>query len=160
MTSIPQDQEQQAMHDEAFRAELRAWLTEHSTDRFREQRTMTFQEKVGVRRAWQKTLFDSGWIGIGWPKEYGGRGATLMQESIYNEEMARAQAPAPVNVIGLNMVGPTLLAVGTPEQKARYLSKILSAEEIWCQGFSEPSAGSDVASLQTRAVREGDHRRS
>jgi alkylation response protein AidB-like acyl-CoA dehydrogenase len=136
---------------------LRAWLTEHITDAFREQRTMTFQEKVAVRRVWQKTLFESGWIGIGWPKEYGGRGANLRQESIYNEEMARAQAPLAVNVIGLNMVGPTLLAVGTPEQKARYLPKILSAEEIWCQGFSEPNAGSDVASLQTRAVREGDH---
>jgi alkylation response protein AidB-like acyl-CoA dehydrogenase len=159
MTS--QNQEQQAMQDDpqdaAFRAELRAWLMEHITDVFREQRTMTFQEKVAVRRAWQKTLFESGWIGIGWPQEYGGRGATLMQESIYNEEMARAQAPAAVNVIGLNMVGPTLLAVGTPEQKARYLPKILSAEEIWCQGFSEPSAGSDVASLQTRAMRDGEH---
>lgn len=155
MTAIPQ--EQQALQDEAFRAELRAWLTAHVTDAFREQRTMTFQEKMAVRRAWQKTLFESGWIGIGWPREYGGRGATLTQESIYHEEMARARAPLAANVIGLNMAGPTLLAVGTPEQKARYLPKILSAEEIWCQGFSEPNAGSDVASLQTRAVREGDH---
>jgi alkylation response protein AidB-like acyl-CoA dehydrogenase len=155
MTTIPQ--EQQAMEEEAFRAELRTWLTANITDAFREQRTMIFQEKVAVRRAWQKTLFESGWIGIGWPKEYGGRGANLVQESIYNEEMARAQAPLAANVIGLNMAGPTLLAVGTPEQKTRYLPKILSAEEIWCQGFSEPNAGSDVASLQTRAVREGDH---
>jgi alkylation response protein AidB-like acyl-CoA dehydrogenase len=155
MTTIPQ--EQQALQDEAFRAELRAWLTAHVTDAFREQRTMTFQEKMAVRRAWQKALFESGWIGIGWPREYGGRGATLTQESIYHEEMARARAPLAANVIGLNMAGPTLLAVGTPEQKARYLPKILSAEEIWCQGFSEPNAGSDVASLQTRAVREGDH---
>jgi alkylation response protein AidB-like acyl-CoA dehydrogenase len=155
MTTSAHDQ--QAVHDEAFRAELRGWLTEHITDAFREQRTMTFQEKVALRRAWQKKLFESGWIGIGWPKEYGGRGANLMQESIYNEEMARAQAPLAANVIGLNMVGPTLLAVGTVQQKARYLPKILSAEEIWCQGFSEPNAGSDVASLQTRAVREGDH---
>src|SRR5262249_15296569 len=154
MTTIPQ--EQQAIHDEVFRAELRAWLAEHNTDAFREQPTMTFQEKVALRRAWQKTLFESGWIGIGWPKEYGGRGANLIQESIYYEEMARAQAPLAVNVIGLNMVGPTLLSVGTSEQKARYLPKILSADEIWCQGFSEPNAGSDVASLQTRAIRNGD----
>ena len=145
------------MSDETFRAELRAWLAANITDEFREKRHMTFQEKVAVRRAWQKKLFEAGWIGIGWPKEYGGRGASLMQEAIYNEEMARAQAPATANVIGLNMVGPTILAVGTPQQKARYLPKILSGEEIWCQGFSEPNAGSDVASLQTRAVREGDH---
>jgi alkylation response protein AidB-like acyl-CoA dehydrogenase len=140
-----------------FRAELQAWLATNITDEFREKRTMTFQEKVAVRRAWQKKLFEAGWIGIGWPPEYGGRGASLVQEAIYNEEMARAQAPATANVIGLNMVGPTILTVGTSEQKARYLPKILSAEEIWCQGFSEPNAGSDVASLQTRAVREGDH---
>jgi len=145
------------MSDESFRLELRAWLAANTTDEFREKRTMTFQEKVAVRRAWQRKLFEAGWIGIGWPQEYGGRGASLMQEAIYNEEMARAQAPATANVIGLNMVGPTVLAVGTPEQKARYLPKILSAEEIWCQGFSEPNAGSDVASLQTRAVREDDH---
>ena len=113
MTPSPHER-QQALQAEAFRAELRAWLTEHNTGAYREQRAMTFPEKVAVRRAWQKTLFDSGWIGIGWPKEYGGRGATLLQESIYHEEMARAQAPLPVNVIGLNMVGPTLLAVGTP----------------------------------------------
>ncbi len=145
------------MSYESFRLELRAWLAANTTDEFREKRTMTFQEKVAVRRAWQRKLFEAGWIGIGWPQEYGGRGASLMQEAIYNEEMARAQAPATANVIGLNMVGPTVLAVGTPEQKARYLPKILSAEEIWCQGFSEPNAGSDVASLQTRAVREDDH---
>jgi alkylation response protein AidB-like acyl-CoA dehydrogenase len=155
MTAVSHNQ--QTTSDESFRAELRAWLAANLTEAFRENRTMTFPEKVAVRRAWQKTLFEAGWIGIGWPKAYGGRGASLMQEAIYNEEMARARAPAAANVIGLNMAGPTLLAVGTDEQKARYLPKILSAEEIWCQGFSEPNAGSDVASLQTRAVREGDH---
>src|SRR5215510_777153 len=105
MTTNPQEQQatQEPLDDEAFRAELRAWLAEHLTDTFREQRTMTFREKVGVRRAWQKTLFEGGWIGIGWPREYGGRGATLTQESIYHEEMARARAPVPANVIGLNM---------------------------------------------------------
>src|SRR6266571_1256623 len=145
------------MSDESFRAELRAWLAANITDEVREKRHMTFQEKVAVRRAWQKKLFESGWIGIGWPEEYGGRGASLMQEAIYNEEMARAQAPATANVIGLNMVGPTILAVGTPQQKARYLPKILSGEEIWCQGFSEPGAGSDLASLRTRGELDGDH---
>ena len=120
MTTI--SQEQQATQDEAFRAELRAWLAAHITDEFREKRTMAFQEKVAVRRAWQKTLFEAGWVGIGWPKEYGGRSASLIQETIYNEEMARAQAPQVANVIGLNMAGPTILAVGTAEQKARYLS--------------------------------------
>src|SRR5437660_12821833 len=93
------------MSDESFRAELRVWLAANITDEFREKRHMTFQEKVAVRRAWQKKLFEAGWIGIGWPEEYGGRGASLMQEAIYNEEMARAQAPATANVIGLNMVG-------------------------------------------------------
>jgi alkylation response protein AidB-like acyl-CoA dehydrogenase len=155
MTAISHDQ--QTTQEESFRAELRAWLAAHITDEFREKRTMTFQEKVAARRAWQKQLFDGGWIGIGWPKAYGGRGASLMQEAMYNEEMARARAPVPANVIGLNMAGPTILAVGTAEQKARYLPRILSAEELWCQGFSEPNAGSDVASLQTRAVRDGDH---
>ena len=142
--------------DEAFRAELRAWLAQNITDEFKEKRSMTMAERIVVRRAWQKKLYDAGWIGISWPKEYGGRGATFTQAAIYNEETALAQAPASANVIGLNMAGPTILSVGTPAQKARYLPKILSGEEIWCQGFSEPNAGSDVAALQTRAVREGD----
>jgi alkylation response protein AidB-like acyl-CoA dehydrogenase len=150
-------EERQATSDEAFRAELRAWLKENITEEFRESRDMTFQEKVAVRRRWQKKLFDAGWIGVSWPKEYGGRGGTFSQASIYNEEMALAKAPPTANVIGLGMAGPTILSVGTPEQKARYLPKILSGEEIWCQGFSEPNSGSDVASLQSRAVREGDY---
>jgi alkylation response protein AidB-like acyl-CoA dehydrogenase len=145
------------MSSESFRAELRAWLAANITDEFREKRQMTFQEKVAVRRAWQRKLFEAGWIGIGWPEEYGGQGAEVEQEAIYHEEVARAQAPATANVIGLNMVGPTILAVGTSQQKARYLPGILSGEELWCQGFSEPNSGSDVASLQTRAVREHDH---
>src|SRR5258707_14178868 len=98
MTTIPQ--EQQAMQDEAFRAELRAWLAAYVTDAFREQRTMTFQEKMAVRRAWQKTLFESGWIGIGWPREYGGRGATLTHETIYHEKRGRAPAPPCANMFG------------------------------------------------------------
>src|SRR5258706_10712860 len=116
MTTIPQ--EQQAMQDEAFRAELRAWLTAHVTDAFREQRTMTFQEKMAVRRAWQKTLFESGWIGIGWPMEYGGRGATLTQETIYYEEMGRAPAPPAAKFIRLKMAGPPPPGGWGPEKKS------------------------------------------
>jgi alkylation response protein AidB-like acyl-CoA dehydrogenase len=150
-------EERQATSDEEFRAELRAWLAANISDKYQTTRDMSFPEKVAVRRAWQKKLYEAGWVGVGWPKEYGGRGATFSQEAIYNEEMARANAPATANVIGLGMAGPTILSVGTPEQKARYLPKILSGEEIWCQGFSEPNSGSDVASLQSKAVREGDY---
>lgn len=145
-----------AAEDKIFRDELRNWLSHNLTDEYREKPNMSFEERFAIRRAWQKKLFDNGWIGVGWPKEYGGRGATILQESIYNEEMARAGAPPIANSIGIGMIGPTILSLGTPEQKARYLSTLLSAEEIWCQGFSEPNAGSDVAALQTRAVMEGD----
>ena len=98
-----------------------------------------------------------GWVGISWPKEYGGRGATLTQQIIYNEEMATVNSPMLVNGLGIMLVGPTIIHWGTEEQKKRYIPKILSAEEIWCQGYSEPGAGSDVASLQTRAIEEGDY---
>lgn len=145
-----------AAEDKIFRDELRAWLSQSLTDEYREKRNMSFEERFAIRRAWQKKLFENGWIGVGWPKEYGGRGAPILQEVIYNEEMARAGAPPIANSIGIGMIGPTILSLGTPEQKSRYLPKLLSAEEIWCQGFSEPNAGSDVAALQTRAVMEGD----
>lgn len=153
MTVTAQDLTSQ---DEQFRQELREWLATNLTDEYREKRGMNFAQRFAIRRAWQKKLFDAGWIGVGWPKEYGGRGATILQEVVYNEEMARASAPAIANSIGIGMIGPTILAIGTPEQKERYLSQLLSAEKIWCQGFSEPNAGSDVAALQTRAVIEGD----
>jgi alkylation response protein AidB-like acyl-CoA dehydrogenase len=101
-------------------------------------------------------MHGGGWVGISWPKEYGGRGATLTQQLVYGEEMSRAHAPALVNQLGTMLVGPTLIQWGTEEQKKRYVPKILSADEIWCQGYSEPNSGSDLASLQTRAVLEGD----
>jgi len=111
---------------------------------------------IDYLRQWQRKLYEGGWAGISWPKEYGGRGASLMEQSIFQEEMARANAPQLVGTIGLSLVGPTIIAMGTEEQKARYLPSILSGDEIWCQGFSEPNAGSDVAALGTKALRDGD----
>jgi alkylation response protein AidB-like acyl-CoA dehydrogenase len=138
--------------EQAFRDELRAWLEANHPGPEPEGDVAGFE----FRRAWQRRLHDAGWAGVSWPKEYGGRGATLVEQAIYNEEIVRAQAPSAANVLGLAMGGPTVIAHGTEEQKQRYLEPILSAEEIWCQGFSEPESGSDLASLKTRAVRDGD----
>ena len=112
------------------------------------------EAKFEFRRDWQRKLHEAGWAGISWPKEFGGRGATLIEQAIFSEEMARAKAPPPANVLGLVMGGPVVIAHGTEGQKERFLEPILSAEEIWCQGFSEPESGSDLASLKTKAVRE------
>ena len=108
------------------------------------------------RREWQLKLHDAGWAGISWPKEYGGRGATLIEQAIFVGEASRQEAPSPANVLGLAMGGPVVIAHGTDEQKQRYLEPILTGEEIWCQGFSEPESGSDLASLKTKAVKDGD----
>jgi alkylation response protein AidB-like acyl-CoA dehydrogenase len=105
---------------------------------------------------WQRRLHDNGFLGMAWPKEYGGQGASQVEMAIFNEEVARFRAPGPLNVLGLSMAGPTIITHGTEEQKKRYLPKILNCEEIWCQGFSEPNAGSDLASLKTRAELKGD----
>src|SRR5712691_5114258 len=146
----------------AFRTEFRRWLetnlpTEVCVDDAADQRVAPDRETLEKRIAWQKTMHAAGWVGISWPKEYGGRGASLMQQVIFWQEMALAEAPPLANVLGLGIIGPTIIAFGTDAQKKRYLSKILSAEEIWCQGFSEPNAGSDLASLQTEARREDGH---
>lgn len=144
---------------EAFRQEVRVWLEENlpegwGTPEYKTPETL--EEQVELSRWWQRKLYEGGWAGLNWPKEYGGRGATLMERLIFNEEQARHDAPEVLNVIGVGLAGPTIIRHGTEEQKKRYLQKILNGEEIWCQGFSEPNAGSDLASLSTRAVEDGD----
>ncbi len=138
--------------EQAFRDELREWVDANNPGREPAGDESAFE----FRRNWQRQLHEAGWAGVSWPKEYGGRGATLIEQAIFNEELARAQAPALANGLGLAMGGPTVIAHGTEEQRQRYLEPILSAEEIWCQGFSEPESGSDLASLKTRAKRDGD----
>jgi alkylation response protein AidB-like acyl-CoA dehydrogenase len=137
----------------AFRDELRAWFAANQPA----------DEPVGDEDAhyhwradFQRRLADDGWAAVQWPVQYGGRGATLMQSAIFFEELGRSGAPLPANVLGLLLAGPTIMAWGTEEQKERYLNPILTAEEIWCQGFSEPDAGSDLAAVKTRAVRDGE----
>jgi alkylation response protein AidB-like acyl-CoA dehydrogenase len=139
--------------DEAYRLELRQWLEDHLPT---EPAPLDQDASFVHRREWQRKLSEHGWIGIHWPKAYGGQGATLIQQAIYAQEMARAQAPIPANSLGISIVGPTLIDHGTEEQKKRFIPKILNADEIWCQGFSEPNSGSDLASLQTKAVLDGD----
>jgi alkylation response protein AidB-like acyl-CoA dehydrogenase len=134
--------------EQAFAAEVREWL---ATNLGEVPSFDGFDEEVEWGRQWQARLAEHRWVGIHWPEEYGGRGASPVQVAIFNAEYARAKAPQLVNRVGLNLAGPTLLAHGTEEQKQRWLSKILTAEEVWCQLFSEPGAGSDLASLATKA---------
>src|SRR2546421_1447297 len=138
----------------AFRDELRAWLADNPPAP--EPTEGGGAALAAGRRAWQRRPYDAGWAAPPWPTEYGGRGATPTESAIYFEEIGRARVPLPANILGLLLGGPTLMVWGTDEQKERYLPPILSGEEIWCQGFSEPEAGSDLASLKTRAVKEGD----
>lgn len=142
-----------------FRDEVRAWFAANVPKDWvkRRDEEESLQGRFDYLCTWQRKLYDAGWAGISWPKDFGGRGASVMQQVIFIEEMARAEAPPMANVIALGLIGPTIIAFGTPEQKKRYLAKMLSAEEIWCQGFSEPNAGSDLASLGTTAVLDGDH---
>jgi len=149
-----------APQEEAFRQELRSWLATHlprDYDPDRYEWEMDADERFRTQIAWHKRLYDGGWVGIHWPQEYGGRGATLIEQFIFREELDRVRAPRPANVLGLLMAGPVIMHWGTEDQKRRYLPKMLSGDEIWCEGLSEPGSGSDLASLQTRAVEEGDY---
>ncbi len=144
---------------EQFRDELRAWLAGNVPHGWRERHAAlpSMSERFAFIRGWQKKVFEAGWAGVAWPKQFGGRGASLIEQVVYHEEMARAQAPPMANVLGIGIIGPTIISVGNDEQKRRYLANILSGDEIWCQGFSEPNAGSDLAALRTEGRLDGDH---
>jgi alkylation response protein AidB-like acyl-CoA dehydrogenase len=144
---------------ETLRQTVRAWLKTNIPREWKHVGSSEIPraEAYALLRTWQRKLYDAGFIGLTWPKDYGGRGLTFMEEVILQEEMAVAKAPPILNVLGVGMAGPTIIAYGTEEQKQRYPAKILACEEIWCQGYSEPNAGSDLASLQTRAVKDGEH---
>src|SRR5215471_1331452 len=142
--------------DESFRAELRAWLEKNKPD-YRDADLDTFAEDDAAwhrRVAWFRKLASGGWTGIDWPKQYGGRGASILQTIVYHQELGRIHAPLPFIGSGVSLIGPTLMHWGTDEQRKRHMPKILAGQEIWCQGYSEPGAGSDLASLQTRAVED------
>jgi len=146
--------------DQAFRTEVRDWLAEHLTGDFAELRGLggsgREHEAYAERLAWNRHLAQHGWTCVGWPKEHGGRGLSLWQQVIFHEEYARSGAPTRVNHLGEELLGPTLIAFGTPEQQERFLPKIVAVEELWCQGYSEPGAGSDLANVQTKARLDGD----
>jgi hypothetical protein len=143
---------------EQVRKELRTWLTANLTDdvvaagRQRGKDEAAF-EKL---RAWNAMMADAGWAAVSWPQEYGGRGATVLEQLVYAEETTRARVPMPLNVIGMNNIAPAIMQYGTEAQKRTLLPRMMRADDIWCQGMSEPEAGSDLASLRTRAVRDGD----
>jgi len=142
----------------AFRDALRSWIAANAPKNWEAgQLHASMHERFAFLRRWQKTVYEGGWAGVSWPKAYGGRGATMMEQAIFTEEMARAGAPALANTLGLAIIGPTIIHFGTDAQKKRYLANILSGDEIWCQGFSEPNAGSDLAGLRTRSELKGDH---
>ncbi|HWP66873.1 MAG TPA: acyl-CoA dehydrogenase family protein [Candidatus Limnocylindria bacterium] len=144
---------------DAFRRELREWLSTRVPAELAPERAMRLSEdeRVAALRRWQRTLAEARWVAVHWPVEYGGRGAGIPEQIAYVEEMARARAPQLIGALGIGIAGPPLLAFGTEEQKRRFLPRLLSADDIWCFGFSEPGAGSDLASLRTRATLDGDH---
>ncbi len=141
-------------HQQAFRDEVRAWLEANVPAE--PLPPLSTPEGQQAHKAWERALFEGGYAAIAWPKAYGGRDADMVDTAVFQEEYARAGAPARINTLGLGLAGPTIMAYGTDDQKRRWLPGILSCDDIWCQGFSEPDAGSDLANLRTTAVREGD----
>ena len=145
--------------EQHFRDEFRTWLHSNIPESWDPSGFMT--KTRGSASSFcgngRRRCIEAGWVGIHWPKEYGGRGASLIEQTIFIEEMARAAAPPLINLLGISLLGPTLIAYGTEAQKKRFLAKILGGDEIWCQGYSEPNAGSDLAALRSEAVLEGDH---
>lgn len=147
---------------EAYRMKVRTWLGENLTkdlcvDDPRDERIAPNYETFVKRRAWQRKMYEAGWVGIAWPKQYGGQGAELMEQVIFDEEYTDAYAPVLPGYSGIALCGPTLMQWGTDEREERFLQRTLKGQVIWCQGYSEPGAGSDLAGLQTRAVDMGDH---
>src|SRR5512143_1093825 len=142
-----------------FRDELRAWLQANWRRPWREELRnpdTTEDSLMELRRNWQRKLYAAGYLGMDWPREWGGRGATAVEGAIFEEELARADAPQILNSLGINLLGPALIHHGSETQRRRFIPPMLAADEIWCQGFSEPGAGSDLASLRTSAVIDGD----
>jgi alkylation response protein AidB-like acyl-CoA dehydrogenase len=141
--------------ERAFRDKVRTWLADNAP---RENRPLDGPEMLAFDKAWQKTQYEAGWAGISWPREFGGCGLSLVEQMIWHEEYARAGAPSIDGLfVGLSHAGPTLIAEGSEEQKRAHLQRILAADEVWCQGFSEPNAGSDLAGITTHAKVDGDH---
>ncbi len=143
---------------ERFRKELQAWLSAHLTDAVIDAsaRRGHDDEAFETLRAWNAMIAEAGWAAVSWPGEYGGRGASAIEQLVYAEEATRARVPHPLNTIGINNIAPAIMQYGTEDQKAALLPRMLRADDIWCQGMSEPEAGSDLASLRTKAVRDGD----
>ena len=142
-----------------FRGELRAWLSAHLTQAVIESNDRRGADDAAFEtlRTWNATIADAGWAAVSWPREYGGRGASPIEQLVYAEEVTRARVPLSLNIIGINNIAPAIMQYGTDAQKQNLLTRMLRADDIWCQGMSEPEAGSDLASLRTRAVRDGDH---
>jgi alkylation response protein AidB-like acyl-CoA dehydrogenase len=143
---------------EQFRKELRTWLSANLTDDVKaaDRNRGRDPDAFDTLRAWDATVADAGWGAVSWPQEFGGRGATVLEQLVYAEETTRARAPMPLNVIGMNNIAPAIMHYGTDDQKRALLPRMMRADDIWCQGMSEPEAGSDLASLRTRAVRDGE----